>query len=159
MTKPLLVLGYGNPSRGDDALGPLLLDFLENQADLSGVELLTDFQLQIEHALDLERRELVLFVDAAVNCTAGFEFAELSPARDNSYSSHAMNPAAVMSVYQAITGLIPPPCFLLSIQGLSFDLVAGLSDKAADNLQLSCLFAGELLDNPVARNWRQQIND
>jgi len=25
MIKPILVLGYGNPGRGDDALGPMLL--------------------------------------------------------------------------------------------------------------------------------------
>ena len=64
---PLLVLAVGNPSRGDDALGPRLLDALHAAgADLDGqVELLGDFQLQIEHVLDLRGRRAVLFVDAA----------------------------------------------------------------------------------------------
>ena len=49
---PLLVFGYGNPSRGDDALGPALVDWLRRQRRGGAeVELLTDFQLQIEHAL------------------------------------------------------------------------------------------------------------
>ncbi|NBS18146.1 MAG: Ni/Fe hydrogenase, partial [Gammaproteobacteria bacterium] len=68
MTPSLLILGVGNPSRGDDALGPLLIEQLETllsqeeRAAAGGIELLTDFQLQIEHALDLLNRSLVLFV-------------------------------------------------------------------------------------------------
>ncbi len=60
MSKPILVLGYGNPSRGDDALGPLLLDFIQQHLDTSQFEIVTDFQLQIEHALDLQNREFGL---------------------------------------------------------------------------------------------------
>ncbi|MDD1620702.1 MAG: hydrogenase maturation protease [Methylococcaceae bacterium] len=158
MTKPILVLGYGNPSRGDDALGPLLLDFVDRQFDLARIDLLTDFQLQIEYALDLQGRELVLFVDASVACSEAFDFAELQPARDNSYTSHAMSPAAVLQVYQSITGQFPPPSFLLSIQGLSFELGAGLSDEAADNLQQACQFAGRLLSHSAADAWRQALS-
>ena len=53
MPKPILIFGYGNLSRGDDALGPLLLEYIEDHCDLSTIELLVDFQLQIEHALDI----------------------------------------------------------------------------------------------------------
>ncbi|MGZ8196374.1 MAG: hydrogenase maturation protease, partial [Methylosarcina sp.] len=68
MTKPVLLFAYGNPSRGDDALGPLLLEFVEAHCDLAEIDLLTDFQLQIEHILDMENRALVLFADASVTC-------------------------------------------------------------------------------------------
>ena len=59
MTKSVLVFGYGNESRGDDALGVLILNYIETHCSLESIDLLTDFQLQIEHALDLEHRELV----------------------------------------------------------------------------------------------------
>ena len=67
MSAPLLVLAVGNPSRGDDALGPLLLERLQADGwDAGGqVELLCDFQLQVEHTLDLQGRSAVLLVDAA----------------------------------------------------------------------------------------------
>ena len=52
MADSVLVFGWGNPSRGDDALGPLFVDAVEAMK-LPGVECLTDFQLQVEHALDL----------------------------------------------------------------------------------------------------------
>lgn len=95
MSKPILVLGYGNPSRGDDALGPMLLDYIQQQLDTSKLEILTDFQLQIEHALDLQNRELVLFIDASVACEDAFTLTELHAAKDKSYTSHAMSPTAV----------------------------------------------------------------
>jgi len=54
---PVVVFACGNPSRGDDALGPLLLDqlqiWLDEEGLADGFELISDFQWQIEHALDL----------------------------------------------------------------------------------------------------------
>ena len=64
---PVLIFTYGNPSRGDDALGPFMFDMLEaykqETGQLDDVDLLTDFQLQIEHAVDLENRRHILFVE------------------------------------------------------------------------------------------------
>ena len=108
--RPLLIFGYGNPSRGDDALGPLLLERLE-AINLPHVELLTDFQLQVEHALDLRDRDKVLFIDASVSCTAPYAFSRLQPQKDTNYSSHAMSPTAVLHVYREIYGTPPPLIF------------------------------------------------
>jgi Ni,Fe-hydrogenase maturation factor len=91
LTPPLLIFGYGNPSRGDDALGPLLIVCLE-ALDLPNVELLTDFQLQIEHALDLQNRERVLFVDASISCAPPYSFSRLNARKDASFTSHVMSP-------------------------------------------------------------------
>ena len=137
MVKPVLLFGYGNLSRGDDALGPLLLEYVENHCDLEKIEILSDFQLQIEHALDLENRSLVLFVDASVSCVGAFDFAVLKPARDKSYTTHAMSPAAVLDVYQSIKKQTPPPCFLLSIKAEKFELGEGLSANAEQHLAAS----------------------
>jgi hydrogenase maturation protease len=158
MNKPLLVMACGNPSRGDDALGPLLLEVIEPSADDATVELIDDFQLQIEHALDLQHRELVLFVDASVSANAAFHFHELEAEQDRSYSSHAMSPAAVLHVYQRISGLTPPPCFLLSIQGISFELGEPITETASDNLQQAAQFALQLLATPSVLGWRQRAD-
>jgi hydrogenase maturation protease len=143
--KPILVFGYGNLSRGDDAVGPLLLAYLEQHANLSNVELLNDFQLQIEHALDLQDRDWVMFVDAAVNIDDAFTFKKLQPCRDNSYTSHAMSPAALLQVYADIARQTLPPCFLLSIKAESFELGEDLSASCANNLHQACEFALRLL--------------
>ncbi|MEQ1528810.1 MAG: hydrogenase maturation protease [Methylococcales bacterium] len=156
MVKPILVFGYGNLSRGDDALGPLLLDHVEKNIVLPNIELLTDFQLQIEHALDLENRQLVLFVDASVAGERAFAFTALKAEQDKSYTTHAMSPAAVLAVFQSIKPQLPPPCFLLSIKGASFELGEPLSEIAKQHLHQACQFVTDLLTHPDPDYWRQQ---
>ena len=85
---PLLVLGVGNPSRGDDALGPLFIErlagALATHVASGAVELLTDYQLSIEHALDLAGRSRVVFVDASVRAAPPFELGRIGPRGDPS---------------------------------------------------------------------------
>ena len=134
-----LILTWGNPSRGDDALGPVLFDMLEKHKqesdELDEVDLLTDFQLQIEHAVDLERRDRVLFVDAGVTCPAPFELTKLQAERDDSFSTHAMSPTSLLSVYQQINRRQPAPSYLLTIRAYEFGLGLAMSDRARENLQ------------------------
>jgi hydrogenase maturation protease len=155
----VLILAVGNPSRGDDALGPLFLERLaelqEQRSDWNDVELLTDFQLQIEHAVDLENRALALFVDASVSCPAPYQFTRLQPIRDSSYTSHALSPAAVLHVYQQIHHVPPPPAFQLAIRGESFELGEPLSAAAEDNLAAALAFADRLFTTPQIEIWRQ----
>ncbi len=154
----LLILAVGNPSRGDDALGPLFLDRLaalrEQEGGWDNIELLTDFQLQIEHAVDLENRDLVLFVDASVSCPPPYQFTPLQPARDTSYTSHALSPAAVLHVYQQINAN-PPPAFLLAIRGESFELGNSLTSGAEENLKAAFGFAEQLLKQATEENWKR----
>ena len=123
---PLLVFAWGNLSRGDDALGPLLVERLRALCDERGlagqIDFLDDYQLQIEHALDLLGRQRVLFVDASVNCAAPFEVTALQPLQDASFTTHAMSPQALMQVFCDLYGQAPPPCTLLAIRGTQFEL-------------------------------------
>ncbi len=148
---PILIFTYGNPSRGDDALGPEIFDLLEackQQTDkLDRVDMLTDYQLQIEHAIDLEHREAVLFIDASVSCLEPYEFYRLQPGKDDSYTTHSMSPAAILAVYQKINRQLPPPSYLLTIRGYEFSLGQSLSEQASINLHQSFSLVNELLKN------------
>jgi len=136
---PMLVFGYGNPSRGDDAIGPLVvqrLDEIRGQGGLPGVDLLTDFQLQVEHALDLCGREHVIFVDAALDQAEPLRWLEVQAAADAAWTSHSLSPAAVVGVYRALHG--PPPVVqLLAVRGESFALGDSLSAAAERHLGLA----------------------
>jgi hypothetical protein len=85
LTAPTLIFGWGNPSRGDDALGPLFVEHFTALAarhpEWGAVECLTDFQLQVEHALDLQGRRRVLFVDASLDAPAPCSLAHRGRAR------------------------------------------------------------------------------
>lgn len=136
---PLLVLAWGNPSRGDDALGPLLAERLLDHARTAGlsnrVEVLTDFQLQVEHALDLVGRERILFVDAALDLDEPFTVRALQAARGGGIGSHALAPEAVLQVYQDLHGHPPPPAILLAIRASAFELGAAPSVEALADLE------------------------
>ena len=158
----ILIFGYGNPSRGDDALGPLLIERLEDLLDADvrrqagGIEWLTDFQLQIEHALDIAGRRLVLFADAHVNCPEPFEFSRIEPAEDTSYSTHAISPASVLHVYRNYHGNAPPPSFLLGIRGQRFELGEGLSPAAERHLTAALELVRDLCLHPELDYWQSR---
>lgn len=150
LTPPILIIGIGNPSRGDDALGPLLIERLE-ALHLPDVELLTDFQLQVEFALDLQSRQQVIFVDASLTAAAPFTISSACATEDTSYSSHALSPGAVLHAYRKLLGE-PPPAMILAIRGETFELGVGLStnattylDAAFDWLRAALLDPGVLL--------------
>jgi hydrogenase maturation protease len=128
-----LIIGLGNPSRGDDAIGPLAIERLE-ALDLPDVELLTDFQLQVEHALDLLGRREVVFIDAAASGDASFRFDPATPAVDASATTHALSPAAVLEAFLRVTDEPLPAAFVLAVRGYDFALGAPLSAAAARNL-------------------------
>lgn len=135
---PTLVFAWGNPSRGDDALGPLFIEHLgrliARHPEWGAIDLLTDFQLQVEHALDLQGRQRVLFVDASVGIDAPCRLEAIAGRRDDSFSTHAMSPQSVLAVYREIEDAAPPPAWLLSIRGESFELGDALSAPAEAGL-------------------------
>ncbi len=134
MAAPILVFAIGNESRSDDALGPLLLRRLQSEA-VPQTEFIEDFQLQVEHVTDLAGRNMVVFVDADVSCNAPFEFSSVTAAHDNSYSSHAMTPSALLHTYHQVYSEDAPQSFLLRIRGYGFELGEELSDEATGNLE------------------------
>jgi hydrogenase maturation protease len=147
MTAPVLIFGWGNPSRGDDALGPL---FVEHFAELAAqhpewgeVECLTDFQLQVEHALDLQDRQRVLFVDASLDAPAPCLLQRIEAARDDSFTTHAMSPQAVLKVFVDIDEGEPPPCWLLAIHGERFELGEPLGESAEQSLKAALQVAAD----------------
>lgn len=140
---PLLVIGVGNPSRGDDALGPLFVErlgeALAGEVASGALELLTDFQLQIEHALDLNGRARVVFVDASVRAAPPFELARVEPCHDASCSTHSLSPQAVLATHRTIGGE-PLDAWVLAIRGERFELGEPLTTNARQHLDAAVSF-------------------
>lgn len=170
---PLLVFAIGNPSRGDDALGPTLgraLRTVEESAAAAHAraELLEVVQLQIEDALELEGRSAVLFIDAerAPRAEAGDAAAagrradgvclrRLRPARAAAFT-HALAPGALLEVAQRVLDRPLPPAWVLAIRGSAFELGAPLSAAARARLPAALALARAWLaaqaGAPRARN-------
>jgi hydrogenase maturation protease len=156
----IVVFGYGNPSRGDDALGPMLLEraetWLAGQPGLS-VEPVADFQLQIEHAMDLQERDLALFLDADVACPAPFALRRAVPDQDASFTTHELSPGAVLQVFRDVMGQDPPPAYVLSVRGERFELGEGLGPAAARHLDAAWTFLQQLLLDGRPEAWEEWV--
>ena len=154
---PVVILACGNPSRGDDALGPRLLDRLQNWLLATGLderfELIVDFQWQIEHALDLAGRRLALFIDAAQGTPAPFVLSRLEPADPRIPSSHALPPAALLAVLARLGDQVPPPAFVLAVRGDEFELGDGLSAGAQRHAEQAFELLTKLCRAPWPAAW------
>lgn len=157
MLAPVLVFAVGNESRGDDALAPLLLRELDAWLVENGrsdqVELLEEFQLQVEHAMDMQGRELVLFIDAGMDTDAPFSFYRARSSEAPVLYSHALSPEALLKVYRQFYREAPPEMFVLCIRGECFELGESLSPAALAHQASALEFAKKLFQKPDAMAW------
>lgn len=148
---PVVVFCIGNPSRGDDALGPHIHGQLGNWLKSAGldatVELIEDFQLQIEHALDLAGRQLAIFVDAGVETPVPLVFRPLAASTVVSHSTHALPPESVLQVALQM-GVPLPPAYVLCVRGESFALGEPLSPAAREYADAALALLQEVLQAP-----------
>ena len=161
MTAPVVVFAVGNPSRGDDAIGPEFCSRLDQWLASEGLadqfELIEDFQLQIEHALDLQGRQLALFIDAGANTPAPFVFERIFPSTAVAHTTHALSPQAVLQVFWQTEGADPPPAFVLCVRGESFELGEPLSAAASKHLEAAMVLAARLCRQPELAAWEQGL--
>lgn len=133
-----LVLGWGNPARGDDGLGPALVDLLAGSQECGAAEQLTvesDYQLQIEDAAELARHDRVVFVDADRRGEEPFSCRRLGPAEGGlSFTSHSVSPGALLALARDLFGR-QPEAWMVGIRGYRFGgFDEGLSPEAEANL-------------------------
>jgi hydrogenase maturation protease len=157
MTAPIVVFAIGNPSRGDDAIGPLLLERLAGWLDEQGLagqfELVEDFQLQIEHSLDLLDRRLALFIDAGEGTPTPYSFRRIAPAAGLAHTTHELPPEAVLQVFKQTEMVEPPPSFTLCVRGESFELGEALSAAAAAHVAAAFALLLQLCRQPALATW------
>lgn len=135
----MLLIGYGNPGRGDDGLGPAFAERIE-QAGLSGVTVMVDYQLTVEHAFDVAEAGQVVFADALIGGDGPFRFAPAHPVIDADITSHNLSPEAVLTLARTLYDATPE-AHVMGIAGQAFGEVReGLSGPALGNLDRAVAF-------------------
>jgi len=109
-----IVIGIGNELRGDDGIGPRVVDAIPARADL---QTMTVHQLVPELAEKIQFARRVLFVDASL----GDELCltQLSPS-DHRGLGHACSPGSLLG-WTRLAYDREPESWLLSIPGASFE--------------------------------------
>ncbi|HXE38669.1 MAG TPA: hydrogenase maturation protease [Azonexus sp.] len=158
MSAPVVVFAVGNPSRGDDAIGPVLLErlarWLDDQSLAGQFELIEDFQLQIEHALDLQDRPLALFIDAGANTPAPYTFQRIEPATGIAHTTHELAPEAVLQVFRQTEAREPPPAFVLCVRGEAFELGEALTESARTHVEQAFALLTRLCQRAAPAEWQ-----
>ncbi len=129
----ILLIGYGNPGRGDDGLGPALAAEIE-ALGIRGLTVDIDYQLTVDHAALIAAHDLVVFADAMVGLAVPFRLARVDDAQPTSLGSHRVSPEAALALAGLLFGQAPPG-WMLAIAGKEFgEVKEGLSPSARANL-------------------------
>jgi len=140
----VLLIGYGNPARGDDGLGPALAAAVQKMG-LDHVSVDSDYQLSVEDAATAAEHDVVIFADAAVTGPEPFAFTRIEPRPSVSFSTHSVLPEAVVGLTEALFGA-KTTGYLLAIRGHDFNAFSeSLSPQAQANLERATAFLSSLL--------------
>jgi hydrogenase maturation protease len=135
-----LVIGCGNPGRGDDGLGPALVERLA-ALGLPGVTTDADYQLSIGHAALAAAHDVVVFADAASDAETAYYLRPVQAATSDAFTSHAMTPGQVLLLARRCFGAAPLG-FALGMRAPSLErFEESLSPAARSGLEaaLDCL--------------------
>jgi hydrogenase maturation protease len=113
-----LVIGYGNPLRGDDGAGPFVAEHL-------GAGAIACHQLTPELAEPISQARRVIFVDAHAGVPAGRIAIQAVVPRVSS-GIHRFDPETLLAWSQRLYGRAPE-ALLIGIGAESFDVREGLS--------------------------------
>lgn len=122
-----LVVGIGNPWRGDDGVGRAVVERLAAGGLPEGCAAMSVRLLTPELAEPLARAARVIFVDAAVDLPPGVvEASEVAPDRAARPASHACEPEALLAL-AGVAYAHAPRATLVRIGAARFDCPGDLS--------------------------------
>ena len=131
----VLLVGFGNPGRLDDGLGPALADAVDAM-DLPGLTVDADYQLTVEDAAEAAKYDIVVFADADTAGPEPFWVRRIRGDDDQcmSFSSHSVRPTGVLALAKRLFNA-EPQAYLLGVRGYEFNAFGeGLSAQARANL-------------------------
>lgn len=148
-----LLVGYGSPLRGDDAVGALLAERLAERPR-RGRRVIAAHQLLPEHAADLAQARVVIFADADLRARAPrivrlrrggrtvSRFAFSAPFRVfRDPNPHHLTPTSLLALAHALYGRAPR-AYLLRLPACGFDLGAPLTPLARRGLRRALRMLG-----------------
>jgi len=142
----VLFIGYGNPGRLDDGLGPALAARIE-ALSLKGMTVEAEYQLAVENAYDVSIHDIVIFADAAVRGKAPFFFKGIHPRSPLSLGSHSVSPGAVLFFAERLFHSRARG-YVLGIRGYEFNgYNERLSERAEKNLEEAFHFVAKLVQS------------
>jgi hydrogenase maturation protease len=128
----LWIVGYGNPQRRDDGIGPYVASRLKDLlSSMQTLHVWPCHQLDPAMAEDLKEAGVVWFIDATVEpLVSGWQRSALHPSIEAwPYMVHDFEAPLLLGLMKAVYGRCPE-AWMVSVQGDDFGFGEGLSDGA-----------------------------
>ncbi len=147
MQPRIIIIGFGNPGRVDDGLGPALAHRVE-ALGLEGVSTHSAYQLQVEDAALVAENDIVIFADASVERETAFSFRPVKPDPQATFTTHSLRPGAVLALAEDCFKA-KPRAWMIGIRGHDFNRYEeGLSEAANRDLEEAIAFLLPLISAP-----------
>ena len=146
----ILIYGYGNPGRQDDGLGIAATQKLEawaSENQITGIEFDSNYQLNIEDADAIARKDLVIFADASEEDIEDFCLSRVDGSNKVSFTTHAASPGYIVRLCKDLFQK-EPLVLMLHIKGYEWAFKEGLSERAMENLDRAFGYMQTLLTDP-----------
>ena len=150
--KPVVVIGYGNTLRGDDAVGRLVVErVVKREGD--NVVAVSVTQLVPELVPLIAQARAVIFVDACVTATAQHVKLQKLKGKDRQPAiAHHAGPGELLSLAHTCYAEAPP-AWLVTVPAAEFELSDKVSQAAQQNVELATLviegLIAEMLEHEV----------
>lgn len=153
--KRILIYAYGNPGRQDDGLGNRFIEELEkwiSENNIRNVELDSNYQLNIEDAVKMSEKDMVIFVDASTEQIEDIHFSPVETSEGRAeFTTHAASPAFILALCNKLYNK-HPETYLLQIRGYEWEFKEELSEKAEKNLEKAVEFMKGMLGEYSGKN-------
>ncbi|MBI3795038.1 MAG: hypothetical protein HY280_09980 [Nitrospinae bacterium] len=131
----------------DDGLGPAFASRMEC-LNITGLSIESDYQLVVEHALEISKFETAIFADASLNSPPPFTFEEIIKTPSGKFNGHSLAPEEVLHFAKTMFSA-KTRGFLLGIRGYEFNgFGEKLSDEAEKNLNEAVAFLEKAFKSP-----------
>lgn len=133
----VLIVGYGNPLRGDDGVGWQAAQRLARILGHEEVEVLAVQQLSLDLVEQLAKVDLAIFIDACHSETPGeLTVQPLEAEGTGSFNfAHHLDPAGLLAYTQELYGKCPQ-ALLVTLAGEAFDYGERLSPAVEEMMPL-----------------------
>jgi hydrogenase maturation protease len=141
--KKVLVIGYGNTLRGDDAAGIRAAELIAKR--LPEIECVCRHQLMPELVEQIAVSDIVLFLDADVN-VAQPKARQIAPRVETDQPrTHFISPESLLSLSQQLYQQTPSKAYVVSIPASQFEFSEELSDLTVKSVEESVRLVESLL--------------
>ncbi|HWD07704.1 MAG TPA: hydrogenase maturation protease [Actinomycetota bacterium] len=157
-----VVIGVGNRLRGDDGIGPAVIDRLRGRGVAAGVRLVTCEGEVTELIEAWERATVAIVIDAVRSGAARPGSVHLVPREDSGWGQHARASSHGLGVQDAVVlarqlGRLPGDLVLIGVEGGHFGLGTPLSAPARVGIEQVVALVEQQLTQIDARAQRCHV--